>query len=61
MPIMMGFVLAFKGGPKNRFAALLVITTAQTASIWNVGIKTAAAQNMVAIGFIENSWADHLG
>ena len=53
MPIMMGFVLAFKVDRKSRFAALLVITTAQTASIWNVGIKTAAAQNMVAIGFIE--------
>ena len=32
---------------------MLMITTAQTASIWNVGIKTAAAQNMVAVGFIE--------
>jgi hypothetical protein len=30
-----------------------MITTVQTASFWNVGIKTAAAQNMVAIGFIE--------
>jgi len=28
----------------------------QTASIWNVGIKTAAAQNMVAIGFIEKAF-----
>jgi len=49
----MGFVLAFNVDRKSRFAGLLVITTAQTASIWNVGIKTAAAQNMVAIGFIE--------
>ena len=32
---------------------MLMITTVQTASIWNVGIKTAAAQNMVAVGFIE--------
>ena len=32
-----------------------MITTTQTASIWNVGIKTAAAQNMVAIGFIEKT------
>ena len=53
MPIMMSFVLAFNVDRKSRFAGLLVITTAQTASIWNVGIKTAAAQNMVAIGFIE--------
>jgi anion transporter len=33
-----------------------MITTTQTASIWNVGIKTAAAQNMVAIGFIEKAF-----
>jgi Na+/H+ antiporter NhaD/arsenite permease-like protein len=33
-----------------------MITTVQTASIWNVGIKTAAAQNMVAIGFIEKAF-----
>ena len=43
LPIMMGFVLAFRWTAKSRFAAPLVITTAQTASIWNVGIKTAAA------------------
>jgi anion transporter len=50
---MMGFILAFNVDKRSRFAGLLVITTSQTASIWNVGIKTAAAQNMVAIGFIE--------
>lgn len=53
MPIMMGFILAFKVDRKSRFAALLVITAAQTASVWNIGVKTAAAQNMVAVGFIE--------
>jgi anion transporter len=56
VPIMMGFVLAFNVDRKSRFAGLLIITTAQTASIWNVGIKTAAAQNMVAIGFIEKQF-----
>jgi anion transporter len=35
---------------------MLMITTVQTASIWNVGIKTAAAQNMVAVGFIEKAF-----
>ena len=64
VPIMMGFILAFKVEKRSRFAGLLVITAAQTASVWNVGIKTAAAQNMVAIGFIEKqfgtsiSWLD---
>ena len=64
VPIMMGFILAFKVDKRSRFAGLLVITAAQTASVWNVGIKTAAAQNMVAVGFIEKqfdtsiSWAE---
>ncbi len=57
MPIMMGFILAFKVDKRSRFAALLVITAAQTASVWNIGIKTAAAQNMVAVGFIEKQFA----
>jgi len=56
MPIMMGFILAFKVDRRSRFAALLVITAAQTASVWNIGIKTAAAQNMVAIGFVEKQF-----
>ena len=64
VPIMIGFILAFKVEKRSRFAGLLVITAAQTASIWNVGIKTAAAQNMVAMGFIEKqlqasiTWAE---
>jgi hypothetical protein len=44
--------LAFRNAS---FAGMLMITTVQTANIWNVGIKTAAAQNMVAIGFIEKT------
>lgn len=56
MPIMMGFILAFRVDKRSRFAALLVITAAQTASVWNIGIKTAAAQNMVAVGFVEKQF-----
>jgi anion transporter len=55
VPIIMGIILAFRVERHSRFAGLLMITTAQAASIWNVGIKTAAAQNMVAIGFIEKT------
>ena len=64
MPIMLGFLSAFGADRRSKFAALVVITAAQTASVWNIGIKTAAAQNMVAIGFIERqfgttiTWAD---
>ena len=53
VPIMMGIIMAFGVDKNSRLAGILMITTAQAASIWNVGIKTAAAQNMVAVGFIE--------
>ena len=55
VPITLGIIAAFGVSKKSGFASMLMITTTQTASIWNVGIKTAAAQNMVAVGFIEKS------
>jgi anion transporter len=55
VPITLGIIAAFGVGKRSAFAGMLMITTVQTASIWNVGIKTAAAQNMVAIGFIEKT------
>jgi anion transporter len=55
VPITLGIISAFGVNKRGAFAGMLMITTVQTASIWNVGIKTAAAQNMVAIGFIEKS------
>ena len=54
IPIMMGVVLAFGVDRKSRFAGMMMITTVQAVSIWNVGIKTAAAQNMIAVGFIQS-------
>ncbi len=53
VPIVLGIVEAFGMKKKSRFSALLMIATIQAASIWNIGIKTAAAQNMVALGFIQ--------
>src|SRR5450432_2443360 len=53
VPIIMGIILAFGINRKSRFAGSLMLTTVQAVSIWNVGIKTAAAQNMVAVGFIQ--------
>jgi anion transporter len=55
VPITLGIIAAFGVDKRSAFAGMLMITTVQTASIWNVGIKTAAAQNMVAIGFIEKT------
>lgn len=64
VPIVMGIITAFGVDKRSRFAAVMMIAVAQADSIWNVGIKTAAAQNMVALGFIEKqlgttiSWLD---
>jgi anion transporter len=55
VPITLGIIAAFGVSKKSAFGGMLMITTVQTASIWNVGIKTAAAQNMVAVGFIERT------
>lgn len=56
VPITLGIIAAFGADRRSAFASMLMITTVQTASIWNVGIKTAAAQNMIAIGFIEKAF-----
>ncbi|MGO9021992.1 MAG: DASS family sodium-coupled anion symporter [Syntrophobacteraceae bacterium] len=53
VPIVMGIITAFGVDRSSRFAAMLMIATAQADSIWNVGIKTAAAQNMIAVNFIK--------
>ncbi|WP_445683432.1 DASS family sodium-coupled anion symporter [Sporosarcina sp. FSL K6-6792] len=53
VPILLGMVAAFGLPHNSRLGALLVITAVQSVSIWNIGIKTGAAQNMVALGFIE--------
>ena len=56
VPITLGIIAAYGVNKRGAFASMLMIVTVQTASIWNVGIKTAAAQNMVAIGFIEKAF-----
>jgi anion transporter len=56
VPITLGIIAAYGVDKRGAFASMLMIVTVQTASIWNVGIKTAAAQNMVAVGFIEKTF-----
>jgi len=53
VPIVMGIIVAFGVDIKSKFAAVMMIAVAQADSIWNIAIKTAAAQNMIAVGFIE--------
>ncbi len=60
VPIVMGIIVAFGVERKSRFAAVMMIATAQADSIWNVGIKTAAAQNMIALGFIEKQLGKYI-
>lgn len=60
VPIVLGIILAFGVDRKSRFAAVMMIATAQADSIWNVGIKTAAAQNMIAMGFIEKQLGKYI-
>src|SRR5699024_203378 len=56
VPPLLGIVAAFGLKKESRPSALLMITAVQSISIWNVGIKTAAAQNMVDLGFIEGEF-----
>lgn len=60
VPIVMGIIIAFGVEKKSRFAGIMMIAVAQADSIWNVGIKTAAAQNMIALGFIEKQLGHYI-
>jgi sodium-dependent dicarboxylate transporter 2/3/5 len=53
VPIVMGVIAVFGVERRSRFAGMMLIATAQADSLWNVGIKTAAAQNMVAVSFVQ--------
>lgn len=56
IPIILGMISAFGLQKDSRFSALLIIASAQIATIWSIGIKTATAQNMVGLNFIEESF-----
>lgn len=66
VPIMMGVIAAFGVDKRSNIAAGIMIVVAQGTSIWNVGIQTAAAQNLLTAGFMEKmlgarvTWADWL-
>lgn len=55
VPIMGGMVAALGLARDSRLSAGLMIATAQVATIWNVAIKTAAAQNLLGVGLIQSS------
>lgn len=65
-PIIIGIVENLGIERKSRVAALLMVGAVQADTFWNIMIQTAAAQNLVAVGFIQTqmntsiSWIDWL-
>jgi len=53
VPIMMGMIVAFGVDRRSNIAAGIMIMVAQATSVWNVGIQTAAAQNLLTVGFMD--------
>lgn len=58
VPIMSGIIAEFGVDKRSLFAASLMIVVAQSTSIWNMGIMTSAAQNMLTIGFLQKALND---
>lgn len=53
VPIVMGIIDSLGGAKENKnLTAMLLITAVMSISFWNIGIMTAAAQNLVAIDFL---------
>jgi solute carrier family 13 (sodium-dependent dicarboxylate transporter), member 2/3/5 len=55
VPIVSGVVTSCALPINSRLGVLLIMTVAHASTIWNVGIKTAAAQNLVGVSLIEKS------
>ena len=66
VPIMVGVISAFGVDKRSNIAAGIMIVVAEATSIWNVGIQTAAAQNLLTVGFMDKmlgarvTWLDWL-
>ncbi|MFJ2991083.1 DASS family sodium-coupled anion symporter [Pandoraea sp. NPDC087047] len=60
VPIMMGVIAAFRVDKRSNIAAGVMIIVAQATSIWNVGIQTAAAQNLLTVGFMDKMLGDRI-
>ena len=57
VPIAMGIVSVLGVDRRSNIAGLILITTAMSASVGNIAVKTSAAQNLVGVGFIEKQIA----
>lgn len=56
IPIMAGIVTALGLAADSRLSATLMIVTAQACSIFNMWIKTGAAQNLISLDFMQNAF-----
>ncbi|MGO1591680.1 MAG: SLC13 family permease [Ancrocorticia sp.] len=52
LPILLGLVVSFGLGKKSNMAAMLVLTAVHASTIWNIGLKTGAAQNILMDGLV---------
>lgn len=57
IPIILGMESAFRLPKNTKVSSILLIITAQISSIWGVGIKTGAAQNIIGLTLIEDSFS----
>ncbi len=61
VPIILGIVAAFGMDKKSRFCGLLMISMPNIVTLWNVGVPTAGAQNLIALGFLKDVFKVQLG
>ena len=55
VPIMSGIIASYGVEKRSRIAAGIMILIAQATSVWNVGIQTAAVQNLLTAGFMQTN------
>jgi len=60
VPIMTGIIAAYGVEKRSRIAVGIMIMVAQATSVWNVGIQTAAAQNLLTVGFMNSILGDRV-
>jgi len=66
VPIILGITESLHIDKKSKFTALLMVGATQADTLWNIMIQTAAAQNLVAVGFLQSqlgiqvSWSNWL-
>lgn len=58
IPIMVGIVTALGLPVTSSLGATLMIVTAQVCSVFNMGIKTGAAQNLISLSFMQGAFGE---